>query len=108
MKKEKVEQRKFMRKIASAGGVIFKTHGDESSAGQPDTIGALDGRVFVIEWKQTPKDTPTKLQESILDLWQSNGVPAAVHYSCDEAMKWLYNVPRRTSATTGLLETDRH
>lgn len=60
-----------------------KTHGSSYSAGWPDIVGCLRGRMFLIEVKR-PGEQATKIQDRELADWRLSGAVTAVVTSVDE------------------------
>ena len=82
----------IMRFLKNEGSCfVWKTHGNQFSAGIPDIVACVRGRFVAFEVKR-PGCKPTKLQEATLRRIGAAGGVAAVVHSVDEARATLENV----------------
>ena len=77
--KESTLVRRILRELNTAPRTkAIKIYGNAyGSAGEPDIIGAANGRMFAIEAK-VGAGKPTKLQEFRLEQWEAAGARVAV------------------------------
>lgn len=82
---ERVIVQAIRRMMATRGCWTVKTHGSAFSRGNPDIFACCRGRFVGFEVKRDPDDTPSPLQQAVLDLIvAAGGIGACVH-SVEEA-----------------------
>ncbi|AUV60743.1 holliday junction resolvase [Gordonia phage Biskit] len=81
--------RQIRKALEERGAFMFKIHGGPTMmAGLPDLIGVWHGRFIAIEVKM-PGNSPSKIQERVMDRIRQAGGRVVVAYSVADALEVL-------------------